>query len=336
MFARRLQFLLGTLAAIASTTASFAQDPNTVTQRPVRQSGRPFPGFGGGNGPLWNMNEDDDGPWVRVEGGGFINEDLVKTAREVGSHSTGTPDWTNPKGFEKDVFTFTRVVFKSGVDRRRGRRLGWWVDFPDADLNLSYRMQQLTSTKVDPDGRVIKLTDADLFTFPLIYMEHPGYMQLKDDEIAQLRKYFMAGGALLVIDFWSNWEWEGFEAQMNKVLPGRKWSEITIDHPIFNAIFTLKGPMNRLQVPTMQFWNRAHTPDNPVGPLQVYRGEGSEEMHLRAWYDDKGRIMILTVWNSDVSDGWEREGENDAYFHVFSEKIAYPLGVNILFYLMTH
>jgi hypothetical protein len=42
------------------------------------------------------------------------------------------------------------------------------------------------------------------------------------------------------------------------------------------------------------------------------------------------------IHNSDVPDGWEREGEDDRYFRTFSEKISYPLGVNIVFYLMTH
>ena len=40
--------------------------------------------------------------------GGYIPEE-IRTAREVPSHSTDTPEWSNPVGFEKDVFTFTRV-----------------------------------------------------------------------------------------------------------------------------------------------------------------------------------------------------------------------------------
>ena len=46
--------------------------------------------------------------------------------------------------------------------------------------------------------------------------------------------------------------------------------------------------------------------------------------------------QLYWVGNSDVSDGWEREGENEVYFKKYSEKIAYPLGINIIFYLMTH
>ena len=40
--------------------------------------------------------------------------------------------------------------------------------------------------------------------------------------------------------------------------------------------------------------------------------------------------------NTDLGDGWEREGESRFYFHEFSEKKAYPLGINIVFYAMTH
>lgn len=306
-----------------------------------------FPGGGGRgrrggfNGPMNSGNESDDGPYVRTEGGGIVDEDTVRTAREVGSHSTGTPNWTNPRGFEKDVFTFTRIIFKSGISLSRGvgwgRRLGWWVDFPDADLNFSWRLSQMTSMRVDPDARTIKLTDPTLNDFPVIYMEHPGYMQLHEDEIAALRKYLLTGGALFINDFWSTREWDGFAEQMKRVLPDRNWTELTTAHPIFHNVFELRGPMQSFQVPTIQFWNRDFDPTDPKSHLQrVDRGEGSEEMHIRAWLDDKQHIMVIAIHNSDVSDGWEREGENDVYFHTFSEKISYPLGINIIFYLMTH
>src|SRR5205807_2172866 len=116
---------------------------------------------------------------------------------------------------------------------------------------------QLTSAKTDPDGRVLKLTDPSLGDYPLIMMEHAGYIQLSDDETHRLADYLNNGGALLLADFWSTREWEGFEAQMKRVLPGRKWVELSTDHPLFHCVYNLEGPMNRLQVPTMQFWNRS-------------------------------------------------------------------------------
>src|SRR6185369_5528389 len=103
------------------------------------------------------------GNWIRIEGGQVVNEDELRTARETDTHSSGTPNWTNAPGFEEDVFTFTRIIFHSEPASRYGRGrlrwLGWWVDYPDADLNLSYRLQQLTSIRTDPDARVLKFTD---------------------------------------------------------------------------------------------------------------------------------------------------------------------------------
>lgn len=288
-----------------------------------------------------SINEDETGRLTRIEGGLLVDEDTLRTARETASHSTGTPNWTNAPGFEKNVFTFARVIFQSDPNQGRGwgrgRRLGWWVDYPDADLNLSYRLAELTAIRTDPDARVLKLTDPDLREYPLLYLEHAGYMRLAGEEVAVLRNHLARGGALFVNDFWGAQEWDGFAGQMARVLPGRAWTELTMDHPLFHCVFDLKGPMNRLQVPTIQFWNPDHDPGDPQSHLQrVYRGEGSEEMHVRAWLDDRGRILVLAILNSDISDGWEREGENDQYFHTFSEKIAYPLGINIVFYLMTH
>ena len=308
-------------------------------------SAQPVPGGGGGGWFRDGFGNENDlgGSLVRTEGSGVIDEDVVKTAREVASHSTGTPEWSNPRGFEKDVFTFARAIFKVGPNSAygygQGRRLGWWVDFPDADLNLSYRLQQMTSMRTDPNGRVLKLSDPDLHNYPFLLMEHPGYMVLRDREVEGLRKYLHAGGVLAVIDFWNSREWTGFATQMKNVLPGREWTELTMDHPIFHCVFDLKGPMQRLQVPTMQFWNTAHNPDNPdssVHRASFFRGEGSEKMSVRAIHDDHGRIMVIAFHNSDITDGWEREGEHQDYFEVFSERVSYPLGVNLIFYLMTH
>ena len=153
-----------------------------VPDRAAAVMAQPAPG---GRGPVrsprWGNESDAGSSWVRTEGSGMIDENSVRTAREVDSHSTGTPEWSNPAGFEKDVFTFARGVFKAGPTTapspvfHRGRSIGWWVDFPDADLNLSFRLQQLTSLRADPDGRVLRLTEPELHDYPFLYLTHPGY-----------------------------------------------------------------------------------------------------------------------------------------------------------------
>ncbi len=281
------------------------------------------------------------GSYSRLEGGGYVNVDTVKTARETLSHSITLPAWTNPEGFERDVFTFTRVIFNSdkrfGEGIGRGRTLGWWVDYPDADLNLSYRLRQMTSIAVDPDARVMKLTNPELTDHPFLFMVHVEGISLDDEEVAALRNHLLLGGSLFVTDSWGDDAWNHFRRQMRQVFPGREWTELGMEHPLFQAVFTLEGPMHRLRVPTMQFWNTASDADDPDSYLQHrHRGEGSEVMRVQALHDDHGRIMVVVAHNSDISDGWEREGENEDYFKTYSEPRAYPLAINIIFYLMTH
>ena len=73
----------------------------------------------------------------------------------------GVPLWKNDEADPGDVFTFVRIQWSqsgdSGWRRRGGYR--WDTDYPDADLNFSYRLQQLTSIKTDPNGKILKLTD---------------------------------------------------------------------------------------------------------------------------------------------------------------------------------
>ena len=284
--------------------------------------------FGGGRSRFGGV--EDDGDIVRLEGGGWINQETVRTARETTSHSTGTPNWTNPPGFEQDVFTFTRVIYKPAFGSRgfRSSWSGWINDYPDSDLNLSYRLQQLTAMKVDPDGRVLKLTDPALGDYPFIYMVKPGRAEFREEEVLPLRLYLLNGGALLADDFWGTQEWASFERQMKRVLPEREWVELPMTHPLFHCVFDLNRSKNSLQVPAIHFFERTGETSR--------NGEDSRDVHIRALLDDQRRIMVIAAHNTDNGDGWEREGENDTYFREFSEPLAYPLAINIVFYLMTH
>jgi hypothetical protein len=65
-------------------------------------------------------------------------------------------------------------------------------------------------------------------------------------------------------------------------------------------------------------------------------GSDTRTPHYRAITDDKDRIMVFICHNTDLGDGWEREGEDPWYFEEFSVKKAYPMGINIVTYAMTH
>jgi hypothetical protein len=251
-----------------------------------------------------------------------------RTARELPSHSTGTPEWTNDVAFQKDVFTFVRLKYR--VDGKYGMghtRERWLIDAPDSDLNFSFRLQQMTSLKVNPDGLFLEITDKDLFNFPFVYIVEPGRLTFTDEEIPILRRYLLNGGFLMADDFWGEWEWHNFYQEVKKVFPDREPVDLPLEHPIFHCVYDLPA---KPQVPGLPHAMRNQGTDI------TWEREDAKEVHYRALFDDKGRMMALLCHNTDLGDGWEREGENEYYFREFSEKKAYPVGINIIFYVMTH
>lgn len=261
--------------------------------------------------------------------------DNIRTAREKRSDEADPPEWQNDAEFKKDVFTFARVRYQIQPRAWYGRGSGiWWIDCPDSDLNFSYRLQQLTAIRTDPDGRIIDLTDPELFDYPWIYIVEPGALQFTEEELPVLRRYLLNGGFLMVDDFWGERQWLNFYHQIKRVFPDREPEELAMDHPIFHCVFPLNFQKNQMQVPNFQTGEDSQYP--PHITWEYHDGEACRDVHFKAILDDRGRIMVMICHNTDNGDGWEREGEYKYFFEHFSEKIAYPLGINIVFYSMTH
>jgi hypothetical protein len=284
-----------TLAAVVAG-AAFAQ-----------YGGRGFGGRGGG----WDSSDDERG---------------------------GVPMWKNDPQFEKDVFTFVRVIYNQGGYNeygfgRRGRGGGgggWRTDYPHSDNNFSFRLQQLTSMKVNPWPVQLQLTDERLFDYPFIYMIEPGNLQFTEDEVLALRKYLFAGGFLMVDDFWGDDAWDIFYEQIKRVFPDREPQELPLDHEIFRIVYPLK---EKPQMPAVEVAVRGR----PWGiTWEDNHGGDCRTVHYKAFFDDKGRMMAIICHNTDLGDGWEEEGTDPWYFTEFAEKKAYPMGINIIVYAMTH
>jgi len=238
----------------------------------------------------------------------------------------GVPDWKVDERFKRDVFTFVRAEYGSYGRRGRGGGGGWATDWPDSDLNFSYRLQQLTSLRVEPRPITLRLDDEKLLDYPFVYMIEPGGMVLSEEEVVGLRRYLLNGGFLMVDDFWGDWQYQNFYREIKRVFPDREPEELPLEHPIFQCVYKLK---ERPQVPSIHTW---------MGTGQTWEdhGPGSREVHYRGIQDDEGRLMAIICHNTDLGDGWEREGEDPAYFREFAERLSYPMGINIVTYAMTH
>ena len=278
---------------------------------------------------------DKEGWW---EGG-----DSAKTVREAPIRVAEVPMWTNHLGMEKDVFTFARVRYTRLTEGGKVWWHGgyWYSDTPDSDLNLSWRLQQLTSLKTSPTGQIIDLAEKQLYDYPFIYMVEPGLMTLEDDEIPALRKYLMNGGFLMADDFWGEAQWNNFEREIKRVLPENnyKFTDLETNHPLFSIVFPLARPLEQLQVPNVMIGRHANEP--PYQTWEYHEDATGQrvacrDVHYRAIVDSKGRLMVFAAYNTDLGDGWEREGEDEFFFRRFAEGISYPMAINVIFYAMTH
>jgi len=243
----------------------------------------------------------------------------------------GVPDWEIDQNFKDDLFTFVRIKYDSYGGYGRGGG-GWRTDYRDSDLNFSLRLQQLTTLKVDPEPIVLELTDQRLFDYPFIYIIEPGALVFSEAEVEALRKYCLNGGFLMVDDFWGDAQYENMRLELKRVFPDRDPFEVPLSHEIFHCVYDLK---EKPQVPSIHAAFRMQNGD--YGSYErTWDGSDTRTPHYKAITDDRDRIMVFICHNTDLGDGWEREAEAQWYFDEFSVKKAYPMGINIVTYAMTH
>lgn len=263
----------------------------------------------------------------RQDMGRGMGQGMGRGGGEMQSQRSDYPVWESKSGFENDEFTFVRIQFDSF--RGRGGFGGWRNDYPDCDWNFSFRLQQLTSFRVDPDARTLRLTDPQLFDFPFAFITNMGEISLEDDEIKSLRTYLLNGGFLMADDFWAAAEWTHIRQVMKQVFPEREPRELTLDHEIFHIVYDLK---ELPQVPSIRAWRAGLDYEDWHGSFT----NGDTSPHFWGYFDDNQRLVALFCHNNDVADGWEREGDDKEYFQKYSTKVSYPFGINIITYAMTH
>src|SRR5688572_516097 len=68
--------------------------------------------------------------------------DRRRGVQDLSIDRNGVPTWDVGPAFKTDVYTFVRVRYGSGYGGRGRGGGGWATDYPDSDLNFSFRLQQ--------------------------------------------------------------------------------------------------------------------------------------------------------------------------------------------------
>jgi hypothetical protein len=244
----------------------------------------------------------------------------------------GEPPRFATRALKDGSFHFCRLMYPSAYREQGGQ--GWRTDYPGADINFSVRFAELTKTAVSIDGEgdpeyfVVRSSgDDNIFHCPFVHIEDAGTAEFTNEDVAQLREYLLKGGFMWSDDFWGSRAWAVWEKEIGRVLPPERFPivDIPVTHAMFQTVYSVK---RILQVPAISRWryNGGETSE---------RGLDSAVVNTRGIFDEKGRLMVLMTHNTDISDTWEREGEDVEYFYRFSPE-GYAIAVNVMVYALTH
>ena len=229
--------------------------------------------------------------------------------------------WNRPLETHRE-FYFTRAVYRdNGWDMFR-RFSSWRVDYPKADLQFLLGLKRLVNHLDAYDyENPMRFTDPNLARYPFLYAVEVGYMRLNELEVRSLRRYLLAGGFLLVDDFWGTREWANFEAEIRRVLPEYPIVDVSLDHPIFHSFYDVE---KLVQVPNV---------GQGVSGGPTWEKDGYTP-HVRGIFDDQERLLVAISFNCDLGDAWE--WAEDPYYPLEYSSYAYQMGVNLILYAMSH
>jgi uncharacterized protein DUF4159 len=216
-------------------------------------------------------------------------------------------------------FTFARLKFTTGPGGYYFRGLPAWAhgyigggQGRRAEVNLAKILNSVTNMNPHVDGtRVVDVSDPELFMYPVAYATEPGYMQLDDKDVKNLRAYLQKGGFIIFDDF-RGYDWENFRTTMERVLPGEHLMQLSLSHPIFHSFFDIQ---------TLEF--------------HQYYDRGTPLFYGMFPNNDMTKPMqVIANFNNDVSEYWEYSDTGFTPIDLSNE--AYKLGVNYIVYGMTH
>ncbi|OFW15744.1 MAG: hypothetical protein A3F70_06325 [Acidobacteria bacterium RIFCSPLOWO2_12_FULL_67_14] len=227
-------------------------------------------------------------------------------------------------------FHYCRVVY---TGERFGRGGSWATDYPNADINLSVRLSELTKIPVSragggaPNPLLVRLGGEEMFQCPLTILSAPGSAFIEADVAARLREYLLKGGMLWTDDSWGTYQWQHWQTQLRKVLPSSEYPifDVPLDHPLFRTQYEVTEIP---QIPNIGFFLRS-------GGRTSEQGADSAVPQLKGIADRTGRLMVMMTHNTDIADSWEREGEDPSYFYAFSPR-GYAFAINAVLYAHTH
>ncbi len=197
-----------------------------------------------------------------------------------------------------DKFVIAQVHYSGGGD---------WYGDRTTIRNWLKLLRGRTDVETGDDRVVVKLTDRELYQYPMLYIVGHGEIRLSEKEVEALRFYLTRGGFLFVNDDYGLDK--SFRREMLRVFRDQELQPIPNSHLIYRCFYDLPG----------------------LPKIHEHDGEPAQGFGLF----HEGRMVGYYVYSSDIGDGLEDpEVHPDDTPEV--RELAAKMAVNIAIYALTH
>ena len=195
------------------------------------------------------------------------------------------------------AFSITRIHYDGGGD--------WYAD-PSSLPNMLNYLKDHTIIAVNPLEKRAKIGD-DIFSgSSFLYITGHGNIKFNDEETQTLRDHLLSGAFLHADDNYGMDK--SFRREMKKVFPEKEWVELPQDHPIFNIYYVFTN-----------------------GLPKIHEHENNRPQALGLF--NKGFLMVLYTFESDLGDGWEDPKVHNDPADI--RQSALEMGTNIILFALS-
>lgn len=219
-------------------------------------------------------------------------------------------------------FRFVRIRYES--TRRSWNGYGSWAyDWPTAEENLHEAINRTTGIHLEGEPTVLRLTDEEIFDYPILYLCEPGFWLTNEAEVTNLRTYLDRGGFIIIDDFHDYGDgqfgpqWNNFYNNLKEIYPDREPVELTADHGIWSIYYDI----------------------DPLAALSTKSQSGEvpwldqNDDTYYGIFDDNGRMVMVICYNQDIGDGWEWPGGRNLGE---ASTVSFQMAINFIMWALTH
>ena len=198
-----------------------------------------------------------------------------------------------------EKFVIAQVQYGGGGD---------WYGDQTTISNWLRILRTRTDIEAAEERVIVKLTDRNLYQYPMLYIVGHGNIHLTEEEVEALHFYLTHGGFLFVNDDYGlN---ENFRREIRRVFPDQALQPIPNSHLIYHCFYGF-----------------------PKGLPKIHEHDGEPAQGFGLFHE--GRMVVYYVYSSDIGDGLEDPKVHPKDTQEVRE-LAAKMAVNIAVYVLTH